>query len=144
MAEVVARLGRGTAVEIRARRLRWLSDEPIPAGGTDEGPTPYELLLGSLAGCIAITLRLYAIHKTIDLTAVDVGLTYDRVHADDCAECDERADGWIDRIQTRVTLEGTFTDAERKRLEQVAQRCPVHKTLEGGVQIFDSVSFQAS
>ncbi len=143
MAAVLAHLDRGTAVEIRARHLRWRGDEPASAGGTDEGPTPYELLLGSLAACIATTLRLYATHKTIALTAVDVALEYDKVHADDCVECDERADGMIDRIQTRVTLHGTFSDAEQKRLEQVARRCPVHKTLAGGVEIFDTVSFQS-
>ena len=143
MSEVTARLDGGTSVELRARHLTWSADEPPLAGGTDEGPTPYELLLGSLASCIAITLRLYATHKAINLSAVDVVLEFDRVHADDCAECDERSDGWIDRVQSRVTIHGEFDDAQRKRLEQVTGRCPVHKTLTGGIQIFDSVVFQS-
>ena len=104
-------------------------------------PTPYEILLGGLAACIAITLRLYANHKGISLGEVDVTLEFDRVHADDCVGCDERADGWIDRIQTHVTIRGSFDDAQRKRLAQVAQRCPVHKTLANGVHFVDSVAF---
>ena len=69
-------------------------------------------------------------------------LEFDRVHADDCLDCDERADGWIDRIQSHVTIHGSFDEAQRARLTQVAERCPVHKTLANGVQIFDTVAFE--
>ncbi len=141
MAVVTARLGAGTAVDIKARRFSWRGDEPPLAGGTDTGPTPYELLLGGLAACIAVTLRLYANHKAIILAGVDVRLEFDRVHADDCLDCDERFDGWIDRIQTQVTIHGRFTEAQRSRLAQVAERCPVHKTLTNGVHIVDTVQF---
>ncbi len=141
MAIVRAELRAGTRVAIQARQFAWLADEPPEASGTDAGPTPYELLLGSLAACITTTLRLYANHKGIDLDGVDVTLEFDRVHANDCADCDQRKDGWIDRIQTQVTIRGTFDEAQRTRLEQVAQRCPVHKTLANGVEIFDSVAF---
>jgi putative redox protein len=65
------------------------------------------------------------------------------VHADDCSDCNERTDGWVDRIQSHVTIHGTFSDAQRVRLEQVAKRCPVHKTLANGVQIADAVVFSA-
>lgn len=80
-------------------------------------------------------------HKGIALTGLDVTLEFDRVHADDCIDCDERADGYIERIHSRVTLHGSFDDAQRKRLTQVAQRCPVHKTLANGVHFSDTVSF---
>ncbi len=142
MATVTASLRSGTKVTISARQFAWLGDEPPNVGGTDEGPNPYELLLGGLAACIAVTLRLYANHKGISLDGVEVALQFDRVHADDCADCDERADGFIDRIQSRVIIQGTFDDAQRTRLTQVAQRCPVHKTLAGGVHIVDSVTFE--
>ncbi len=142
MAVITAELREGTQVSINARQFAWLGDEPLGAGGTDMGPTPYEMLLGSLAACITMTLRLYADHKGIDLAGVDVTLEFDRVHADDCVDCDQRKDGWIDRIQTEVTIRGTFNDAQRARLKQVAARCPVHKTLANGVEIFDSVTFQ--
>ena len=142
MAMVTAERRAGTQVTLRARQFDWPGDEPPAAGGTDTGPTPYEMLLGSLAACITTTLRLYADHKGIDLTGVDVTLEFDRVHADDCVDCDERRDGWIDRIQTEVTIRGTFNEAQRTRLAQVAERCPVHKTLTKSVEIFDSVKFE--
>ena len=88
-----------------------------------------------------MTLRIYADYKGIDLTGVDVTLEFDRVHADDCLECDDSKKGRIERIQTDVKIHGSFDDAQRKRLGQVASRCPVHKTLAHGVEIFDSVSF---
>lgn len=141
MTVVSASLKSGTAVDIRSRRFLWRSDEPPPVGGADSGPTPYEFLLGSLAACIAITLRLYATHKAIPVTGVDVTLELDRVHADDCVDCDERGDGFVERVQTHVTIHGELTAAQRTRLTQVAQRCPVHKTLAHGVQIADTVSF---
>ncbi len=141
MASVTAVLAEGTEVALHARQFTWRSDEPLGAGGTDLGPTPYEILLGSLAACIAITLRLYSNHKGIVLPEVVVRLDFNRVHADDCLDCDERADGWIERITSQVTIRGTFDDAQRRRLTQVAQRCPVHKTLANGVHLVDSVVF---
>ncbi len=143
MAVVTGVLREGTQVAISARDFTWLGDEPAGLGGADTGPTPYEILLGSLAACITITLRLYADHKGIGLEEVNVELEYDRVHADDCVDCDESADGWIERIQSRVTLRGTFDEPQRKRLAQVAARCPVHKTLANGVHLVDSITFEA-
>lgn len=139
---ITAELREGTAVTLRARGFSWASDEPIAAGGTDTGPDPYELLLGGLASCIAVTLRLYADHKGIGLTGVDVRLDFERVHADDCEGCVGRPDGLIERIRSQVTLHGSFDDAQRARLTQVAQRCPVHKTLERGITIVDSVEYR--
>ncbi len=144
MAIVTAALRDGTQATIQARQFSWRADEPPAARGTDTGPTPYEMLLGSLAACITITLRLYSDHKGIELTGVDVELELDRVHADDCEDCDEHAEGFIERIRTKVTLHGNFDDAQRKRLTQVAQRCPVHKTLANGVHISDSVGFSVA
>jgi putative redox protein len=143
MAVVTGVLREGTQVAIQARDHTWFGDEPSGAGGSDTGPTSYEILLGSLAACIAITLRLYADHKGIPLEEVDVQLQFDRVHADDCVDCDERADGWIERVQSHVTLRGTFDEPQRKRLTQVAGRCPVHKTLVNGMHIVDSVVFES-
>ena len=142
MATVTAEIGSGTDVSLRMRQFSVISDEPESAGGTDMGPTPYEILLGGLASCTAVTLRLYADHKGIPLRSVSVTLTFDRVHADDCVDCDERADGWIERIQSEVVIKGEFDDAQRARLGQVARRCPVHKTLSNGVHISDTVSFE--
>ena len=137
MAVVTARLTTGTAVDMPARQFSWRGDEPPLVGGTDTGPTtPYELLRWrpvsrSRCGCTRTT-------KAISLAAVDVRLEFDRIHANDCLDCDERADGWIDQIHTQVTIHGAFTEAQRLRLAQVAERCPVHKTLAHGVQIVDA------
>ncbi len=141
MAVVTAELREGTLVKLRARQFTWQGDEPPGAGGKDAGPTPSELLLGGLAACISLTLRLYANHKGIQLDGVDVRLEFDRVHADDCQECEKRSQGWIDRIRTQVKIHGVFDEAQRARLAQVAERCPVHKTLANGVEIFDTVTF---
>lgn len=143
MALVTAQLHSGTRATISARQFTWLADEPPEVGGTDDGPNPYEILLGGLAACIAITLRLYANHKGIQLDGVGVKLEFDRVHADDCRECDIDEGGMIDRIRSSVTIQGSFDDAQKKRLAQVAERCPVHRTLTRRVQIFDTVSFES-
>ncbi len=142
MALVTAELREGTAVTLRARQFSWSGDEPAEAGGTDTGPDPYELLLGGLAACTAVTLRLYANHKGIDLAGVDVSLALDRVHADDCEDRDQRHDGLIERIRSEVTVHGSFDEAQKVRLAQVARRCPVHKTLAQGVHLSDSVAFE--
>jgi putative redox protein len=141
MATVTATLKNGFAVDIRSRQFLWRSDEPPAAKGADSGPTPYEFLLGSLAACTAITLRLYATRKGIPLAGVAVELDFDRVHADDCLDCDDDATGVIEQIRSTVTLHGELSAAQRARLTQVASRCPVHKTLDRGLQIIDSVNF---
>lgn len=138
---VTARLGGGTQVALQARLFSWRGDEPPAAGGGDTGPTPYEMLLGSLTSCIALTLRVYADHKKMTLEGVDVSAEFDRVHAADCEDCDARSDGWLDRIQTHVIIHGVFDESQKKRLAQVASRCPVHKTLANAAHVVDTVDF---
>ncbi len=141
MHRISAYLDNGTRVAITNNRHTWYGDEPIADGGGDEGPTPYELLIGGLAACTALTLRLYARHKGINLAWVRMEYQFDRVHAQDCEQCEEEDAGLIERVQASVTLGGTFDDGERKRLEQIVGRCPVHKTLTHGIRIFDTVAF---
>ncbi len=141
MATIKASLKSGTAVDIRSRQFLWRSDEPPEAGGANSGPTPYEFLLGSFAACMAMTLRLYATQKNIPLAGVDVILECDRVHSDDCVNCDGRPDGLVNQIESQITVYGDLTSVERDQLLQVARRCPVHKTLEHGLQITDTVTF---
>ena len=143
MARITATLTSGMVVKLSNGRHEWAADEPLAAGGTDTGPNPYELLLGSLAACTCVTLAWYCRHKKIALESVSTTYDFSRVHADDCVGCDERADGWIERIQSHVTLRGTFDELQRKRLAQVAERCPVHKTLAHAVHMVDSVTFEA-
>ena len=134
---VNATLGENLRVQIDNGRHQWYADEPIKAHGNDTAPTPYELLLGSLAACTVITLRMYAQQKGFELPWVKTIYEFDRIHADDCAECEEEGTGMIERIRSQVTIGGDFTDAQRERLTQIVGRCPVHKTLAAGIRMFD-------
>ena len=110
------------------------ADEPVPAGGNDTGPSPYEFLLASLGACTAMTLRLYADQKGLPLDRVSVRLTHAKIHATDCAEC-ETKEGMLDRIERIISFDGTLTDAQRTRLLEIADKCPVHRTLTSEVDI---------
>lgn len=142
MARITAFLATGTRVAINTDRHNWYADEPIESGGTNEGPTPYEMLLGSLAACTSLTIRLYANHKGIALAWVRAEYEFDRLHIRDCEECELEDVGMIERVRAHVTLGGNFTVAEQERLTQIVGRCPVHKTLTHGMKIFDHVTFE--
>ena len=141
MAQITAKLTSGMVVELSNGRHDWRADEPLSAGGTDAGPNPYELLLGSLAACTCITISWYCQHKKIPLESVSTTYDFSRVHADDCKDCDIPDKGFIEKITSNVHIEGDFDEAQRKRLAQIAQRCPVHKTLAHGVEFEDNATF---
>jgi putative redox protein len=141
MAQITAKLTSGMAVQMSNGRHVWNADEPLEAGGTDTAPNPYELLLGSLAACTCVTISWYCQHKKIPLESVSTTYDFSRVHADDCKDCDIPDKGFIEKITSNVHIEGDFDEAQRKRLAQIAQRCPVHKTLAHGVQFEDNASF---
>ena len=113
---------------------RLLADEPISAGGLDSGPGPYELLLAALGACTSMTLRLYADRKQIPLTRTQVRLRHRRIHAKDCAECETKA-GRIDRIERVISFEGILNAEQRAQLLEIADKCPVHRTLKSEVDI---------
>jgi len=110
------------------------ADEPAAHGGSDLGPSPYQFLAAGLGACTAMTIRMYARRKGWALTHVAVDVGHDRIHAEDCAECETRT-GRIDRFRREVRLEGDLDDAQRARLMEIADRCPVHRTLEGEVRV---------
>ncbi|MGI9258210.1 MAG: OsmC family protein [Gammaproteobacteria bacterium] len=141
MTQITARLTSGMAVTLSNGRHEWLADEPPDVGGSDTGPNPYELLLASLAACTCITISWYCQGKNLPLESVSATYDFDRVHIKDCEDCDEPRKGLIDRITSNVHIEGNFDESQRKRLAQVAERCPVHKTLANGVTFEDNATF---
>jgi uncharacterized OsmC-like protein/alpha/beta superfamily hydrolase len=108
-----------------------MADEPVKSGGTNLGPTPYDLLLMSLGACTSMTLRVYANHKKIPLDDVEVTLEHERDHAEDCDGCNDK----IERLTRKITLTGDLSDEQIQRLLAIADRCPVHRTLESNPQI---------
>ncbi|MFL5577801.1 MAG: OsmC family protein [Gemmatimonadaceae bacterium] len=120
----------------RSRAHAQTLDEPVEVGGTDTAPTPYEALLGALGGCTAITLRMYADRKGWPLEGAHVRLRTASVHAPDCEACATEAVG-PHRIERRIELEGPLSDEQRRRLLQIAERCPVKQTLERGVRVVE-------
>lgn len=122
------------AVDIEAGGHRMRADEPTSVGGQDTGPGPYDYLLSALGACTAMTLRMYATRKGLPLTGVRVQLQHHRVHARDC-EDSERTTGHIDVIERHVEIAGPLDEAQRARLREIADRCPVHRTLENEIKV---------
>jgi len=120
--------------EIMSGPHRCLADEPVAFGGLDSGPGPYDLLLASLGACTSMTLRLYADSKKLPLERVTVRLTHKKVHVEDCETC-ETKEGMIDRIDRNITFEGDLDAATRNRLLEIADKCPVHRTLTSEINI---------
>ena len=135
--EVVVSSESGLAQEIVAGKHRWSADEPAPFG-KDTGPSPYELLLASLGACTSMTLRLYAQRKGFDLQRVTVRLQHSRIHAEDCLDC-ETKQGFLDRIDRTIELAGNLDDTQKRRLLEIAEHCPVHKTLKSEINIRTSL-----
>ena len=113
---------------------RLLADEPAAAGGEDSGPGPYDLVLAGLGACTAMTMRLYAERKSLPLDRVTVTLTHNKIYAQDCAECETKA-GMLDQIERVITVEGDLDADARQKLMEIADKCPVHRTLTSEIHI---------
>jgi uncharacterized OsmC-like protein len=124
----------GFAQEVFAGPHRMAADEPVSVGGTDTGPSPYDFLLAALGACTSITVGMYARQKGWPLEEVAVNLRHSKVHASDCAECETR-EGILDRIELDLHLSGSLTNEQRSKLLEIANKCPVHRTLTSEVVI---------
>jgi uncharacterized OsmC-like protein/fermentation-respiration switch protein FrsA (DUF1100 family) len=113
---------------------RMLADEPIAAGGEDTGPGPYDFLLAGLGACTSMTMRLYADRKSLPLERVTVTLKHSRIYATDCADC-ETKEGMLDQIDRTIAMEGALDAEQRKKLMEIADKCPVHRTLTSEIHI---------
>ncbi len=113
---------------------RWHADEPASLGGGDTGPTPYQLLSASLGACTTMTLRIYADRKGWPLEHVAATIRHDKIHAEDCADCETRK-ARIDRFDRTISLKGPLNDHQRKSLLAIADKCPVHRTLHSSVLV---------
>jgi len=113
---------------------RLLADEPVAAGGNDSGPGPYDFLLAALGACTSMTMRLYADRKSLPLERTTVTLKHSKIHAEDCAECETEA-GMLDQIERVIGMEGALSPEQRQRLMEIADKCPVHRTLTSEVRI---------
>lgn len=122
------------ANQVRAGSHRMLADEPSRMGGTDTGPSPYDYLLAALGTCTSMTLRMYAQRKKLALDKVSVRLSHQRIHAEDCVDCDSKQ-GQIAEIQRVIDLQGDLSAAERASLMAIADKCPVHRTLEREIKV---------
>lgn len=112
----------------------FITDEPVEAGGEDAGPDPYTLLLSALGSCISMTVTLYARRKQWPLEQVTVRLRQGRIHSKDCQECNQQ-EGYIHRIERSVSLTGPLTGEQRTRLQEIAHKCPVHKTFTSPIVV---------
>jgi putative redox protein len=140
---VVGETGQGKfQVSVQAGPHRLLADEPASVGGSDTGPSPYDLMAAGLGACTAMTLRMYARLKKIDLGLVTVTVRHNKVHAADCLECteSERANGGkIDRFERSISIDGGAPDGLADKIVEIANKCPVHRTLEHGAKVVTTV-----
>jgi putative redox protein len=123
----------------RSGRHTLTFDEPEAVGGNDAGPGPYDLLLLALGACTSMTLRMYAEQKKWPLERVRVRLAHRKIHAQDCADCVTK-DGKVDEITREIVLEGDLSDEQRQRLLEIANKCPVHRTLTSEIKIRSSLA----
>jgi putative redox protein len=131
---VVLRARGSFRTEVEAGKHHFVLDEPESAGGTDGGPTPYDMLAAGLGGCTAMTLHFYARREKMPLEGVEVRVTHDRQYAKDCADCTTQT-GFIHRFLVEIRLDGALSEEQKQKLLSVAERCPVAKTLRSEIRI---------
>jgi putative redox protein len=124
----------GFAQEIVIGRHHLTADEPASMGGTESGPSPYELLLAGLGACTSMTVALYARRREWPLLEVSVRMRHSKIHAEDCESC-ETKEGLLDRIESQIELVGNLSVEQRAKLLEIAKKCPVRRTLTSEIDV---------
>src|SRR5438105_4021343 len=125
---------KGFAQKVQIGPHHLTADEPVSFGGTDSGPSPYDLILAALGSCTSMTIGLYARKRSWPVEKISVSLWHSKIHAKDCDDC-ETKEGRIDRIEMEIHLDGELTDEQRAKLMEIAGKCPVHQTLTSEINI---------
>jgi len=125
----------GFHTDINATGHQFVADEPTKVGGTDVGPSPYELLSAALASCTTMTLKMYATHKKWPMDSATATVWHEKIHAADCEDCASGGDAKVDVFERELKIEGDLSDEQRARLVEIADKCPVHRTLHGEVKV---------
>jgi len=136
MGPVIVRSANGFRNDIEAGQHRLVADEPVEAGGTGSGVTPYDLLASALGACTSMTIHVVAQREKIPVESLEIQVTSDRMYAKDCADCTSK-DGYIHRFTVAIKVEGPLSPAQRERILTVAGRCPVAKTLTSEIRVDD-------
>jgi len=131
---VVRGSSKGFAQEVVIGRHHLTADEPADLGGTDSGPSPYELLLAALGACTSMTVAIYARRRQWPLEEVSVRMKHSKIHAEDCESC-ETKEGMLDRVESEIELAGELTAEQRAKLLEIAQKCPVRRTLTSEIDV---------
>jgi len=144
MAKAHAECSQAYKTAISSRDFSWLADEPEDLGGSDEGPTPMELLMGAIASCMAITMRMYAERKSWPLDSVEVDVQNEKVAVEDCPGYEGDKTGKIDVITAQITLHGDLDREQRTRIAEIGGKCPVHKLVASGAHFIDELRVETS
>ena len=120
--------------EIAAAGHALIADEPAGVGGSDEGPSPYDLLSAALASCTTMTLKMYASRKDWPVRSITADVSHGRIHAKDCEDC-STTEGRIDVFHRRISIDGDIDDDQRQRMLEIADKCPVHRTLHNEIKV---------
>ena len=131
---VVRGSAKGVAQEVFIGRHHLTADEPADLGGTDSGPSPYELLLAALGACTSMTVAMYARRRQWPLEEVSVRMKHSKIHAEDCESC-ETKEGMLDRVESEIELAGELTAEQRAKLLEIAKKCPVRRTLTSEIDV---------
>ncbi|MEI7473187.1 MAG: OsmC family protein [bacterium] len=139
MADVEVKFIKNLKHECKIGDFTFIMDEPVSAGGDNEGPSPYDMMLAALGACTSMTIQMYARRKNWEIQDIKVNLTHEKIYAKDCETCETKT-GRLDKITRNIEIKGDLSEEQKDRLLEIAEKCPVHKTLSSENLIVDNIS----